>query len=315
MLNIKNILFPTDLSECAERAFQHAAFLANWHDANLHVLNVVGRHMYDYASMRENFPVSDAELADMLKTEGDGQQGTMPAPDALKINQMQLERASASEAILQFVDEKDIDLVVMGTHGRRGANRLLIGSVAEEVVRSASCPVLTIRADEKVAPGEAVRRILVPVDFSDVSHRAIQHAKELAMTYGARLDLLHVVEEIALPAAYGMEPVNLVIPEVVENSERALADMAREEIGYEHIVVHALTGYAVSTILDFADENDIDLMVIATHGRTGIDRVLMGSVAEKVVRRAPCPVFTVKSFGKSLVPSAEKVASTDQESS
>ncbi len=311
MLNIKNILFPTDLSECAERAFQHAAFLAHWHDANLHVLNVVGRHMYDYANMREHFPMSDATLSDLLAVENGKSESGMPTLDALSIQQTQLEKASASEAILSFVDQQDIDLVVMGTHGRRGANRLLIGSVAEEVVRSASCPVLTIRADEKVAPGDAIRRILVPVDFSDVSHRAIQHAKELAMTYGARLDLLHVVEEIALPAAYGMEPVNLVIPEVVENSERALADMAREEIGYEHIVVHALTGYAVSTILDFADENEIDLMVIATHGRTGIDRVLMGSVAEKVVRRAPCPVFTVKSFGKSLVP-AETAPARDE---
>jgi nucleotide-binding universal stress UspA family protein len=279
----------------------------------VHALYVV-----DLRAVSGSAPALDAgRLREALETEG--QSVTDRIADRAADRDVSVVKAVHDgipvDEIEEYTADHDIDLVVMGTHGRRGANRLLIGSVAEEVVRSASCPVLTIRADEKVAPGEAVRRILVPVDFSDVSNRAIQHAKELAMTYGARLDLLHVVEEIALPAAYGMEPVNLVIPEVVENSERALADMAREEIGYEHIVVHALTGYAVSTILDFADENDIDLMVIATHGRTGIDRVLMGSVAEKVVRRAPCPVFTVKSFGKSLVPSEKKVASTDQESS
>lgn len=313
MLNIKNILLPTDLSECAERAFQHAVYLAHWHDANLHLLNIVGRHMYDYADMRESFPFDEEDLRRMMNVTGEDAERKTPSLDALKLDQVQIEKASASVGILEYVDEHDIDLVVMGTHGRRGANRLLIGSVAEEVVRNANCPVLTVRAEEKVAPGEAVRRILVPLDFSDLSHRALKHAKELAMTYGARLDLLHVVEEVALPAAYGMEPVNLVIPEVVESSERALAEMAREEIGYEHVVVHALTGYAVSTILDFAAENDMDLMVIATHGRTGLDRILLGSVAEKVVRRAPCPVFTVKSFGKSLVPADEEAASEHEE--
>lgn len=314
MLNIKKILFSTDLSECAQHAFQHAAFLADWHDAELHVLNVVGRHMYDYSEMRENFPFSDATLSQLLKTDGGSPANRgMPGLNRLKLRQEQVEKASASMGILEYADEHDVDLIVMGTHGRRGANRLLMGSVAEEVVREASCPVLTVRAGERVAPGQAVRRILVPLDFSDLSERALKHAHELALTYGARIDLLHVVEEIALPAAYGMEPINVVIPEVVESSERAMAEMARKEIGYEHVVVHALAGYAVSTILDFADENDIDLMVIATHGRTGLDRLLMGSVAEKVVRRAPCPVFTVKSFGKSLVPLDKETAASAKE--
>ena len=114
------------------------------------------------------------------------------------------------------------------------------------------------------------------------------------MTYGAEIDLLHVVEEIALPAAYGMEPVELATPQIIESSEKALAKIAEEEIGYEHIRVESLPGYPSITILDYVDEQEVDLVV---------------SVAEKVVRRAACPVFTVKSAGKSLVATQRPAAS------
>lgn len=121
------------------------------------------------------------------------------------------------------------------------------------------------------------------------------------MTYGAEIHLLHVVEEVALPGAYGMEPISFVVPEIIQSTETALADMVKEEVGYEHVRVESVAGYPATTILDYIDEHDIDLVTIATHGRTGLDRLLLGSVAEKVVRRAACPVFTVKAHGKSLV--------------
>jgi nucleotide-binding universal stress UspA family protein len=85
--------------------------------------------------------------------------------------------------------------------------------------------------------------------------------------------------------------------------------MARTEIGYEHVVVQANVGYAPSTILDYAEGNEVDLIVIATHGRTGLERMLLGSVAERVVRRSPAPTFVVKSFGKSLLPDATSSSS------
>lgn len=300
MLNIAKILVPTDLSESAEEAFRHAAFLADWHDAELHLLNVTGRHMHAYEAMREGFPFDDETLARMLQPE-QGADRRLPRREELTIEQEQIKRASPAPAITEYADGRDFDLVVMGTRGRRGVDRLLMGSVAEEVVRTAGRPVLTVREGADVAPGEAIRRLLVPIDFSEPSRLALRHAKELAMTYGAEIDLLHVVEEVALPTAYGVEPVSFVVPDVVENSEKVLAQMAEEEIGYEHVVVQSLPGYPSTTILDYVDEREIDLVVIATHGRTGMDRLLLGSVAEKVVRRAACPVFTVKQHGKSLV--------------
>jgi len=304
MLNINTILVPTDLSGCAAKALRHAAYLADWHDADLHVINVAARSMHQFDAMLEGFPMDDNDLDALLQPD-DAVERHLPRAADLSITQTQIEHVSAPVAIKEYTESNDIDLVVMGTHGRRGTSRLLMGSVAEDVVRTAPCPVLTVREGATVAPGQAIRRILVPIDFSDPAQLALDHAKELAMTYGAEIHLLHVVEEVALPGAYGVEPVSFVVPEIIQSTEAALADMVKEEIGYEHVRVESVAGYPATTILDYIDEHDINLVAIATHGRTGLDRLLLGSVAEKVVRRAACPVFTVKAHGTSLVDASE----------
>ncbi len=298
MLSIRRILWPTDFSTGAARAFPHAAALASWHEAELHVLNV----KEDGASADEDrsFPIPHDTLQDLLVAEGDPPQHVDLG--ALTIAQEQREDESPPDAIVSYADDRDIDVIVAGTHGRRGLQRLLIGSVAEEVLRTASCPVLTVRGDEGRAADGSVRNILVPVDFSEASMEALRHAKELALTYGAQITLLHAVEEVVYPSAYGIEPTNMPGPQVIDRVEQNLAELARTELGYEHVVVEANVGYAPSTILDYANGHDIDLVVIATHGRTGLERMLLGSVAERVVRRSPAPVFVVKSFGKSLLP-------------
>lgn len=302
MLNINTILVPTDLSDGADEALRHAAFLADWHDADLHLVNVAARHMHAYETMRDRFPMDDAALDAVLHPAPE-EERHLPTVEELSIEQTQVEHVSPSVAIKEYAEAHEVDLVVMGTHGRRGTRRLLMGSVAEDVVRTVSCPVLTVREGSTVAPGQAIRRVLVPIDFSDPSRLALDHAKELAMTYGAEIHLLHVVEEIALPGAYGMEPISYAVPDIIESTEKALGEMAEQDIGYEHVRVESLPGYPSTSIIDYVDEHAIDLVVIATHGRTGLDRLLLGSVAEGVVRRASCPVFTVKAYGKALVAS------------
>ncbi|WP_263788471.1 universal stress protein [Salinibacter grassmerensis] len=301
MLSIRRILWPTDFSKGADRAFPHAAALASWHEAELHVLNVTEER--SGGASADDVPIPESTLSELLSVDGD------PPPhvdlNALTLVQEQREHESPPEAIVGYAEEQAIDLIVAGTRGRRGLQRLLIGSVAEEVLRTAPCPVLTVRGEGDDAPAWAVRNILVPVDFSDASLEALRHAKELALTYGAQITLLHAVEEVIYPSAYGVEPANLPGAQVIERVEESLADLARTEIGYEHVTVEAKIGYAPSTILDYAETNEVDLFAIATHGRTGLERMLLGSVAERVLRRAPAPVFTVKSFGKSLLPASD----------
>lgn len=294
MLKIKRILFPTDYSAGAAAAFPQAAFLADAHDAELTILNVAGRHLHSYHDMLERHPLEEDELREMA---GDARVDV----STLKIKQVQIEGAIVQERIVEQAKETDQDLIVMGTHGRSGVNRLLMGSVAEDVVRASPCPVLTIRnASDRPLPA-TVRRILVPVDFSDGSRLAVAHAHELALTYGAQIYLLHVVEEVVYPSTYGIEPVELPTNEVIENVESGLARIAREDIGIEHVVVEARTGYPPTVIETYSEEEDIDLIVLSTHGRTGLDRLLMGSVTERVVRRSSQPVFIVRPGAKVLV--------------
>jgi nucleotide-binding universal stress UspA family protein len=303
MLSIDHILFPTDFSDGARHAFPQAAVLADWHDATLHILNVTGRHRHDYKAAKEQFPVPNHILSQWLGRSSHTASGPTDGPDlsTLSIVQEQIESATPADTIVAYAADHDIDLVVMGTHGRRGVDRMLFGSVTEEVVRTVPCPTLTVRADADAAPDRALRRLLVPIDFSDASGVAIDHAKEMALTYNAEIDLLHVVNEPTFPAAYGDDLPPFPTQEVVERVEAQLSTMAHNDIGSAHVQVAVRTGPPAKGILDHIDETDCDLVVIASHGRTGLDRMLLGSVTERVLRQSSTPVFVVKATQKSLV--------------
>ncbi len=300
MLNVKNILFPTDFSECAEHAFAQAAHLAESYGAVLHVLNIIVAHPED----------PDNPMAYLKEMEHPGPSGETDEEcrDENGICVIHAQEIAFTEArgILDYADRHDVDLIVMGTHGRRGLGRLLLGSVAEKVVRLATVPVLTVCQTAEAGGAQPIRRVLVPVDFSEYTGPALTHARELAAVYDARVDLLHVITEVALPGVYGLEPVSVAEPQIRDRVRQALEDAMLQSPGAERpFSVHVLVGYPAHDIAEFAADHDIDLIVIATHGRTGLKRLFMGSVAENVVRMACCPVFTLKSFGKSLLAGGE----------
>ncbi len=304
MLKVRSILFPTDFSECAESAFTHAAYLADRFQAELHVLHVISSEALDEESPLSCFPLTEEEVAEQLHLSvGKRLEAAVGArrDEGVRVLSAHLTRPSVAEGILEYAATHDIDLIVMGTHGRRGIRRLLMGSVAENVVRHASCPVLTVRGVQESAKKPEVNRILVPIDFSDHSYPALAYARDLASLYGAHLDLLHVVEETELPHVYSVEPPLVPVPEVRARALEALKALASETrvLGVPADGFVSL-GNPVNEILDFAETREHDLIVIATHGLTGLKHLLLGSVAEKVIRMALCPVFTVRSFGKML---------------
>jgi nucleotide-binding universal stress UspA family protein len=224
--------------------------------------------------------------------------------DQIKIERTHKRGISAAPVILDYAKEFDVDLIVIGTHGRRGLGHLFLGSVAEEVVRLSSCPVLTIRERKEPLPIEELDRILVPIDFSEHSKQALRYAKQIAVSYDSRLQLLHVLEKAVHPSFYPFEKSQFfnLREAVQQKSKEALERLLKETEGPELTAeIHVIEGRAAADITEFAKDNQSDLIVIATHGLTGIEHLLMGSVTEKVVRRAPCPVFTVKAFGKSLI--------------
>ena len=145
MLTINRILHPTDLSEGARRAFAYAASLAHWHDAELHMLNVAGRHQYNFEELRDSYPLD----ADILNTWVQDAGISQFTADDLAIVQVQEEGAAPGTNILSYADENTADLIVMGTHGRRGVDRMLLGSVTERVLRRAPTPVFVVKPTQK----------------------------------------------------------------------------------------------------------------------------------------------------------------------
>jgi nucleotide-binding universal stress UspA family protein len=134
---------------------------------------------------------------------------------------------------LHYAKDNDVDLIVMGTHGRRGLGHLSLGSVAEEVVRMAPCSVLTIREREEPMPPEAAKQLLVPVDFSEFSKRALASAKKVAAAYHARLQLLHVIEEVINPALYRAVGPSIFAfkPDLQEAIKQAMRNIFEETEG------------------------------------------------------------------------------------
>jgi nucleotide-binding universal stress UspA family protein len=209
---------------------------------------------------------------------------------------------AAADEILRAAEELGADLIVMGTHGRTGLRRLLAGSVAEAVLRRAPCPVLALRSPDRAREAEGIRVILHPTDFSDRSADALRVARTLARDHGARLVLLHVASnEIT---AEGM----VIIPTDPAVYREALDEM-RGRLGGPDLkfpVESAVReGDAAAEILRAAGEIPCDLIVMGTHGRRGLGRLLMGSVAEAVLRRALCPVLTIRAALPGRLPSSE----------
>jgi len=147
--------------------------------------------------------------------------------------------------------------------------------------------------------------ILVPTDFSEHAARALAHAQALAGSYQARLELLHVLVEPTFPSFYNLgAAVYDVTPGLKDEAQAALEKLVAE-VGTPNVEqgfgCHVKQGRTAEEIIRFAEAFDVDLIVIASHGLTGLERLLFGSVAEKVVRGAPCPILVVKAFGKSLL--------------
>jgi nucleotide-binding universal stress UspA family protein len=301
MIKLNRILWPTDFSRCAKQALGYAVHCAREYNVELHALHAM------ILLQGESYLPNKAEIHKQLKDLANNQMSaTIKAlqADDLNIKQAQVRGISAAPAILGYAKENDVDLIVMGTHGRRGLGHLFLGSVAEEVVRLSSCPVLTIREREVPAPVEAMKHILVPIDFSEHAQQALVYAKHLAAFYKARLQLLHVVEEFIPPTFYLASGTSVFAfrPELKVRAEQEIKKLFKEVPGPEVAAdFHIIEGFAAVDIVRFAESHQSDLIVIATHGRTGIEHMLLGSVTEKVVRRAPCPVFTVRAFGKFLV--------------
>jgi len=306
MLQLQKILFPTDFSKCSEQALAHAVFLAEKYEAEIYVLHVI-TIFEDQPSIVSNEIAETKEMVKKLEDVAEKQLNKIldsHCSNDIKITTEIKRGLSAAPAILEYSSENKIDLIIMGTHGRRGLGHLLLGSAAEEVVRLAPCPLFTIRELKDPKPVMHVNNILVPIDFSNYSEKALAYASEIAQSYNAQLQVLHIIEETMHPAfsVTGKSSIFDLVPDIKDDSrkraEKILSNFVSDRVKSK---IFIQGGRAANDIIKFAKENSTDLIVIATHGLTGLEHMLLGSVTEKVVRMAHCPVFTVKAFGKDLL--------------
>jgi nucleotide-binding universal stress UspA family protein len=305
MLNINKVLMPTDLSVCAEHGMRQAVLWCERYSAELHVFHVVADT--EPGSVKEKTERAKVALADHL---------AHYEPFGFKTKLELRFGGPTAKQIAQYVSDESVDLVVMGTHGRTGLSGIFMGSVAENVLRDAPCPVLVVPMHEHELGEAPPSRILVPVDFSDWSHNAVRYAKAIAATHGAKVLLLHVIEDVVLPDFYLAAGSALFLqePEIRRKSQERLK-MLFESAGGPDVPMeaHVINGRAALDIAGFAEEKDVDFIVLPTSGLSGINRLLIGSVAEKVVRRAVCPVLTLKPFGQQLIDIVATQAKTPAE--
>lgn len=289
---LRKILCPIDFSEGAHHALLAAAKLAADRGAELVILHVIDipaiaytselvaaglsqEHLFDAAGPPLATAVADARAAGVQRVAS------------------RLESGPAAEVILDVLADRSFDLCVIGTSGRTGLAHVLLGSIAEKVVRRAACPTLTIRGDATFA---LPTHVLCPVDFSACARHAAELAAQLVQPGGA-ITLLHVLE---MPTRYGG-----AIPD--EETARALAP---HSAGYlddwaaklrqrcPDIRIHSRVGSPGAQILGALErDHTVDLVCMGSHGRTGLRHLLLGSVAEKVVRHARCPVLVAHERG------------------
>ncbi len=210
-----------------------------------------------------------------------------------------MSEGDVASTICDVADAQDADLIAMTTHGRSGIEKWVLGSVADRVVRSARQPVFLVRPQEDRMPSAPIRRILVPLDGSRLAEQALPEAITLAKANRSEIWLLQSVE---FPEYWGEEYAGMhALPSMISTEEQEAAareyllqraeGLTAEGIPAQIVVT---TGHAASAISDVVADNDIDLIVMCTHGRSGLSRWVFGSVAEKVVRLAQCPVLLIR---------------------
>ena len=300
-LAIKRILCPTDLSDFSDRALRRAVRLAGWFGARVTALHVVSRLETALPTDGGGTFVTVAE--DILRAQRQRRKEELDeflqpllaqgAPIESKVVEGDAWRAIRSEA-----EALPADLVVMGTHGRSGFEHLLLGSVAEKVLRTAPCPVLTVGRKEPAAPAGALfRHVLCAVDLTKASERTIEVALGLADENLARVTLLHVVEGWLGEGRELYRPV----PEV-PGLRHSVVEYASEQLRRATKAAHSFcdvderveTGRAWRQIVRVAEETGADLIVMGAHAHGALGRAFLGSTVDQVVRHAPCPVLTVR---------------------
>ncbi|HEY2143829.1 MAG TPA: universal stress protein [Candidatus Udaeobacter sp.] len=303
-LSIQNIVVPVDFSKMSVQAIKTASRLARRFGASIHLAHV---RQVDYLG---DFvaPVPPMVPFSFMPYEQDRERSVLTELNALAREHgvssptcHVLGGAPPFDEVCRVAQKIPADLIVMPTHGRTGLKHVFLGSTAERIVQHSSCPVLVTRGgavQSKNGLRFAIKTLLVPVDFSPCSREALRYAIAFANEFGARIILLHAMY---LGYIYSSEGIALYDVRALQESARKNAQRHMRElvgsvnVGRAKFETVFTDGSPVLDICAFAKDSDVDLIITSTHGFTGLKHVLIGSIAEQVVRHAPCSVLVVPS--------------------
>jgi nucleotide-binding universal stress UspA family protein len=298
---LKNVLFATDFSPCSQAALPFLRAIAMRYGSTVHVVHVVA------PKARTAVPMDKLPELDVEQIDAESAMKALMAGDAFKdmAHTATVERGEVWEVLASLVEEKSADLIVLGTHGRRGLKKLVLGSTAEQVFRHTPCPVLTVGphiTNEDMARA-SVAPILFVTDFSSGSQHALPYAVSLARANHSRLILLHAVPPIVetLPGsmdnvAVNMEVSDELVADALAHARRQMAELISAETMQElnpEIMIEC--GAVAEMILSTAESKKAGLIVMGAH-RASLHSVaahLPWATASAIVSQAHCPVLTV----------------------
>ena len=298
-IQIERILFPTDFSPFSAQALRHALALARKFRARLKVVYVIPHVFQAGESVYAGVPwLMAPEVRQQAEAEMRG--FLAPAREARIDHEIDVREGDPWREIVDAAEEMPADLVVMGTHGRGGLEHLFLGSVAEKLVRRLPCPVLTVCQEEGrtwETPG-LLSRIPCATDFSETSSAALGFALALAEKNQAEVTLLHAIEGIVdrgEPSHFGLPDLQPLREDLDRQAQERLQKAISDAGGNtERTKARVAFGRAYKEILRVAAEERADLIVIGAQGHGLIEHMLSGSNAQHVIRRATCPVLTVR---------------------
>lgn len=304
----QRMLVPLDGSKLAEVVFTYIKELAGRLDIDVILFYVYTHARSEFAPMRKAYI---ERTADIMRRETREVQRKTGGGKRIKVRG-ELTEGYPAEEILRYADENAVDFILMATHGSSGVKRWTMGSVADKVLRASRVPVLLVRSgvpEEAVSTQWPMRTMLVPLDGSELAESVLSHVETLAKRRGAEpmdVILLRICEPPAIPIYYGAELADVPLNwgqvaqqetdrgKKVANEYLAKIEKRLKDINITSVRSEVLVGKATDMIVDYAKKNTFDLIVMATHGRSGLSRLVYGSVAVNILQGVCSPIFLVK---------------------
>jgi nucleotide-binding universal stress UspA family protein len=308
MKEFKNILFPVDLSKTSAKMVPYVLLMANRFQSKIHILFVL-REIDHFTEMYVSKDTVRNFYTDTIK----GCEKSLYEFQEKHFNQFsnassKVAIGDISEEIAKYIKSEKIDLMILGTHGRKGMDKIFFGSIAERLLKTAMIPIFLVNPyrSKLSVPIDATNlkiqkrpRILFAVDLSEISIKLVPFVELLAQKFQAEIHLITVVR----PAGYftavyqeghSLESFNDII---IDETKAKLNDFKNQNFnGFPDAKAHVDYGDIPEEIIDHINDKKIDFLVMGTHGRKGIDKILFGSVAERVAKTSPVPILLINPY-------------------